>query len=157
MRFQSLVFVLFAGLLLASSTRGQTTFEQSCARLASRHGHDAERLQELFKLDWDHSMREDPEYATEVGYPGQNDRWTDNSLEAIARRKRELSAPLKVIQSIKRSALSPSDQLNYELFLRNQQNAIEGTQFNSEYMPITQMDGVQQSVPETLEISPRGT
>jgi len=32
-------------------------------------------------------MHEAPEYATQVGYPGQNDRWTDDSLEGIARRK----------------------------------------------------------------------
>jgi uncharacterized protein (DUF885 family) len=151
---------LYSILLVAltiSSSEAQTAFEQECARLAGRHGHDAQRLQELFKLDWDYSMRESPEFATEVGYPGQNDRWTDNSLEAIARRKGELQAPVKVVESINRSKLSPADQLNYDLFLKSKLDAIEGAQFNGEYMPVTQMDGVQQSVPDTLELSPRAS
>jgi uncharacterized protein (DUF885 family) len=102
-------------------------------------------------------MREHPEYATEVGYPGQNDRWSDNSLEAIARRKRELQAPIKALQSIHRARLSPADQLNFDLFLKNKQDAVEGAQFNGELMPITQMEGVQQGVPDALELSPRAT
>src|SRR4051794_5968311 len=79
--------------LLANSA--ETAFEQNCAQIASRSGNDSERLHELFKLDWEHSMSEHPEFATEVGYPGQNDRWTDQSLEAIERRKQELPAVLK--------------------------------------------------------------
>src|SRR5437879_8680162 len=86
--------LLLTGFWLASSRSlaAETPFEQACAKLASRIGKDAERLHALFQLDWEHAMRENPEFATEVGYPGQNDRWTDSSLEAIERRKRELKA-----------------------------------------------------------------
>ncbi len=140
-----------------SDALGQTAFEQDCAALAARPGDDAARLHQLFKLDWDHSMRESPEYATEVGYPGQNDRWTDSSLDAIERRKRELLAPMNVLKSIDRARLDADDQLSYDLFRRGQEEAIEGTRFKGEYMPISQLGGVQQGVPETLEISPRAT
>ena len=75
--------------------RVDTPFEQECAALASRQMTEAERLHELFKLDWARRMREEPEFATAVGYPGQNDRWGDASLEAIARRKHELDGPRK--------------------------------------------------------------
>src|SRR5579885_2147160 len=51
----------------------QTPFEQACAALASRSGDDSSRLHELFHLDWERTMRESPEFATSVGYPGQND------------------------------------------------------------------------------------
>jgi uncharacterized protein (DUF885 family) len=144
-------------LLPLLAVRGQTAFEQDCAALAARHGDDAARLHELFKLDWDHSLRDSPEFATEVGYPGQNDRWTDTSLEAIERRKREALAPMKVIESIDRAALDAADQLNYDLYRRNQEESIEGTRFKGEYMAISQLGGVQQGVPDTLEISPRAT
>jgi uncharacterized protein (DUF885 family) len=153
-------FLLAVGglcLVFGFEALGQTAFEQQCARLAGSPGKDAERLHELFKLDWEYSMREHPERATDVGYPGQNDRWTDQSLEAIERRKRELQGPLKVIQSVDRSKLSPTDQLNYDLFKKNLEDAIEGTRFKSQYMPITQMDGVQQGVAETLEMAPHNT
>src|SRR5262249_55342794 len=57
-----------------------TDFERACAGIASEPGNDAARLQKLFRLDWDYTMREDPETATENGYPGQNHRWSDQSL-----------------------------------------------------------------------------
>jgi uncharacterized protein (DUF885 family) len=135
----------------------ETQFEQACARLASQKGKDTERLQALFKLDWDYTMHESPEFATEVGYPGLNDRWSDSSLEAIERRKRELKAPNKVILSINRAKLNAIDQLNYDLFKKNSENALEGTRFPGEFMPINQMDGVQQDLARTLELAPHAT
>jgi len=148
-------------LFLASSSlpvaRAETAFEAECGRLATNREPDAARLAALFKLDWDHSMQDNPEFATEVGYPGLNDRWTDNSLAAIDRRKRELQAPFKVIHSIQRAKLGAADQLNYDLFRRNLENAIEGTRFKGELLPISQLNGVQLGAAETLEISPRAT
>jgi len=146
---------LFLSPLLALSA--ETAFEQNCTQLAGRIGNDTERLHDLFKLDWEHAMLDNPEFATEVGYPGQNDRWTDQSLEAIDRRKQETPALLKAIQSIDRSKLSPADQLNFDLFRKNQEDAVEGARFKQEFLPITQLNGVQQGVAETLEVSPRAT
>jgi uncharacterized protein (DUF885 family) len=152
------ILVLLAlGLFPALAQAAETPFEQNCVQLAGRLGNDTERLHDLFKLDWEHTMIESPEFATEVGYPGQNDRWTDQSLEAIERRKRELDGPMKVLQSIERSKLSAADQLNYDLFKKNQEDAIEGAHFKQELLPINQMGGVQQGVAETLELSPRTT
>lgn len=149
--------MLFMSLVIAVESAPETPFEQECARLAARVGRDAARLHELFRLHWDYTMREFPEYATEVGYPGQNHRWTDWSFEAIGRRKRELAAPLRALQSIRRARLSAADQLNYDLFRRNLQEALEGARFPAELMPLTQLNGVQQDAARILEISPRYT
>lgn len=152
------IFVLLAlSLSPLAAFAAETPFEQNCAQLAGRLGNDTERLHDVFKLDWEHAMIESPEFATAVGYPGQNDRWTDQSLEAIERRKRELAAPMKLIESIDRSKLSAADQLNYDLFRKNHEDAIEGARFKQEYQPINQMGGVQQDVAEMLEMSPRVT
>src|SRR5437899_1242070 len=137
----SAVFLLASFLGPAFALRGQTPYALDCAKVAGRQGNDSDRLRELFKLDWDYTMRENPEFATQVGYPGQNDRWTDASLEAIERQKRELRAPLKVLQTIIRDKLSAADQLNYDLFKRNHEEAIEGTRFKGEDLPITQLGG----------------
>src|SRR5881396_3369921 len=108
---------------------------------------DSVRLHQLFAQNWAYTMREYPEFATAVGYPGQNARWTDNSLEAIARRKRELNDPLNVLRTIDRAKLGPTDQLNYDLFRRNLTTAIEESRFPGELLAINQLDGVQQDVP----------
>lgn len=146
-------------LLVAISAFSQTLsdYERDCAKLAKARGKDAVRLHQLFKLDWERSLRESPEFATEVGYPGSNDRWTDNSLEAIARRKQELKAPLTVIASIRREKLSAADQLNFDLFKRNYEQAVEGSRFPGEYFQITQLNGIQQDIARLLEVSPHKT
>ena len=118
--------VIFALLVVPVALPAQTTYERECAALAARSGADSERLNQLFELDWKHTMEDHPEFATSVGYPGQNNRWTDLSLAAIERRKKETAAPLKVIRSIDRSRLSPPEQLNYDLFRFNAQRAAEG-------------------------------
>ena len=153
-------FLLVLGALLSlgsSSLSAQTAFERDCEKLAADKRSDPERLHELFKLNWNYTMHESPEFATEVGDPGLNDRWSDESLEAIERRNRELQAPLKVIQSIARTNLNAGDQLNFDLFKRKIERAIEGVQFRDEYLALNQMGGVQQDTAQILEISPRAT
>src|SRR5437867_10382704 len=141
----------------AQTSGAQPSSQQECQRLADLSGDDAARLHELLKIKWDYTMRENPELATEVGYPGQNDRWSDMSLEAIARGKREAGAPLSVLASIDRAKLSEADKLNYDLFKRVTEEAVEGARFKGELMPINQMGGVQQQAAQTLEIAPRAT
>src|SRR5438034_283926 len=99
-------------------------------------------------------MTEYPEFATDVGYPGQNARWTDNSLAAMARRKRELQEPLAVINSIRRERLGAADRLNYDLFKRGVEEHIAASRFPDEYLAVTQLGGVQQDVGQLLARMP---
>ena len=117
---------------------------------------DSLRLHALFDLDWEYGNIECPECATFVGYPGQNARWTDNSAEAIARRKKETQLPLLVINSIERSALAANDQLNYDLFRKNSQDGVEGTRFPFEYLVIGPRGGPQ-GLAEVLAQNPTAT
>src|SRR5437773_9665262 len=66
--------------------RGMTRYEEQAEEIIARRGAvpEPERLHRLFDLQWQYSMEEYPEFATYVGWPGQNHRWTDVSLEAIA-------------------------------------------------------------------------
>src|SRR5688572_3848504 len=106
---------------------------------------DAVRLHRLFAADWDYTMREYPEAATWFGYPGQGHRWTDVSLSAIERRNRQMENPLRVLATIDRGRLSAADQVNHDLFRRGADEALEGRRFRAELMPLSQMEGVQQS------------
>ncbi|MDQ2766124.1 MAG: DUF885 domain-containing protein [Gemmatimonadota bacterium] len=117
---------------------------------------DSVRLHELFALDWDYNNTEYPESATYSGYKGQNGRWTDASLEAIAQRKNELKSPLAVITSIDRATLSPDDQLNYDLFRRGAEDAIAGARFPAEYLAIDARSGPQ-LLAQTMELNPNAT
>ncbi len=118
---------------------------------------DAQRLQQLLDADWRWTMTEFPEFATFVGYPGQNARWSDKSLDAIQRRKQHSKEMLKTLESIDRPRLSAADQLNYDLFRRLLKEDIEGQRFPSEYLAITQLSGPQQEVARVIDAMPTFT
>jgi uncharacterized protein (DUF885 family) len=147
--------------LAAAGASAETSedFEQRYAALIENKAgqSDAERAHELFKIRWEYSMYESPETATYFGYHEPNDRWTDYSPAAIERRKREPQAALKVIQTIHREKLNVADQLNYDLFKKELERGIEGNRFKGEYLAITQLSGIQQDVPQNLEMMPHAS
>ncbi len=143
--------------LLAGLNSMATPFEDSCSRIASGGGSDAKRLHLLFDLTWKWQMTESPEDATFNGFPGVNDRWSDESLTAIHQRQREVEAPLKALRKIHRAKLTAADKLSYDLFRRNLEEQIEGARFRDELLPVSQLGGPQQSVPQILAIMPHDT
>jgi len=148
-----LVLLYVFGLL--GTAFGATPAEEFTARgkalLANKEKlSDPDRLHRLFDLSWEYTMKEAPEFATAVGYPDQNDRWTDISLGAIARRKETDKLDLELIKSIGRDKLSEADAISYDLYRRNAEFSIEGDQFPFELLQITQMGGVQQSVAQVI-------
>jgi uncharacterized protein (DUF885 family) len=148
---------LYVPIILACLAGPAAAQQPAIAALAQSRDADSLRLRRLIALHWDYTMREYPEFATAVGYPGQNARWTDYSADAVARRKRELSEPLAVLQSLDRARLSAADQLDYDLFRRNITDAALESRFPGELMPVTQLGGVQQDVPSTIAQSPATT
>src|SRR5436309_1563602 len=83
-----------------------------------------------------------------IAAAGQNDRWTDRSSAAIARRKADLELPTRALATIDRTKLSPQDALNYALFRRQAEAQLEGRRFPWELMPLTQLYGIHQGVPQ---------
>ncbi|MBY0370326.1 DUF885 domain-containing protein [bacterium] len=129
----------------------RTPFEKECAKLEGKYAEKV-RLQKLIELTWDYALRESPEFATYVGIQDYDTFWTDRSLDAISRRKKELDAPWKVLKTIRRGTLSSADALNLDLLLRKYELDREGREFPEEYLPISQMWGVHQEIPQTLSL-----
>jgi uncharacterized protein (DUF885 family) len=117
-------------------------------------GSESERLRKLFDLVWEYQMHASPEFATLTGYPGLNDRWSDASPESIEFGRRLNHKMLAALDSIDRARLTPAEQVNYDLGRRRVELGIEGEPFHGEYMPINQLGGVQQSVPQLLSVTP---
>ena len=117
-------------------------------------GSESERLQKLFDLIWEFQMHAAPEYATFVGYPGLDDRWSDSSPESIEFGRRFSHTLLTVVDSIDRAQLKPAEQVNYDLLRRGIEQGIEGERFHGEYLAINQVGGVQQGVPQLLSVMP---
>jgi uncharacterized protein (DUF885 family) len=149
------VALLFCVLILLSPTSRATPAEDFTARgkelLANKEKlSEPDRLHRLFDFSWEYTMKEAPEFATSVGYPGQNDRWSDISFEAIARRNETDKLDLDLIKSIERAKLSQNDVISYDLYRRNAEFSVEGDQFPFELLQVNQMGGVQQSVAQVI-------
>ena len=120
-------------------------------------GSESERLKKLFDLLWEFQMHASPEYATFIGYPGLNDRWSDLSPESIEFGRRIDHVVEVALESIDRAKLTAPEQVNYDLGLRRVREAIEGETFHGEYMPVNQVGGPQQGIPQLLTIMPDAT
>ncbi len=114
-------------------------------------------LRELFDRIWEWKLDSFPELATQVGAPGRDDRWTDLSIEAIAERQRDQRKFLADLEAIDASGLDADARLDRELIRGALQQSIEGFEFPSEYLAISQLGGVQHRVPELLASMPTGS
>jgi uncharacterized protein (DUF885 family) len=115
---------------------------------------DSARFQQLLDAHWRWLMREFPTFATDVGYPGYDDRWTDASDTAMERRRAAQRLALQAARSIRRDVLNSNDRVSYNLFVRGLEEEIEGYRFPSELIAISQRGGVHQTIPEVLARAP---
>jgi uncharacterized protein (DUF885 family) len=104
---------------------------------------DAKDLHALFDAEWDYRMQQSPEYASELGDRRWNDRWSDESVEAYARRHEHDKEVLVKLGKIHRARLTAADQLNYDLFEKSHRQAIEGYKFHQFLIPLNQRGGIQ--------------
>ena len=131
-------------------------YRKQCADIIGAKGQadEGRRLWNLFEANWEYRMIAMPESATWRGYPGQNNRWSNLSMEAIADGKESARQTLKAILSFDRSNLSEDNRLNYDLFRRDAEMAIERQQFPAEFLVLNQMDGLPRDVPSMIAMMP---
>jgi uncharacterized protein (DUF885 family) len=115
---------------------------------------DSERLNAFVDLYFEYATNEFPELATFLGLPTGQDRWSDQSLEADARRDADLRQALTALQSIDRTKLEGDDRLNYDLLLDNLEQGVRSQRFLDEYLVLNQMGGVQQNVARIMAMMP---
>jgi uncharacterized protein (DUF885 family) len=157
-------FVLLPGLLLLALPRGASG--QSMKASSSQTSNEAKRLRDFFAADWKYWMEQYPEFATSVGYPGQNRRWTDDSPGANEARNGHLRQSLKTLDAIDRAKLPAAEKLNFDLYHKLLTNAIEGLRFHNDampfasvvvhnlYQPINQREGLAQDIGQIISDMP---
>lgn len=153
-----MIFLLIAFGTLLPQAQATTTLN-ACANFkqATSRGSASVKLKQFLEVQWKYYMSEYPEWATYVGYPGQNDRWTDHSLPAIERRKKEVRCALASMRKISRAQLSDGDKLNLDLQQREFSLSLEGEIFGSEYLPVSHMNGIQTESVDLFSAMPTTT
>lgn len=113
------------------------------------------KLRRLIEGSWDYSMQEYPEWATYVGYPGQNSRWSEYTLQARDRRNKILDCQIALAKQINPKQLSTKDRLNFELFQQKLDYQKQYTQFDADLILITQLDGIHIHLPDIISANPK--
>jgi len=141
----------------------------SAAAAADVRTEETRKFRAYLDADWKRWMEEYPEAATQIGYPGQNTRWTDDSPAGIGRRKKHLSESIAELKAIHREALPEPERLNFDLYSQLLETSEEGLQYGDDplpfrfvvprslYMTVNQMEGIQQGAADTLESTPHHT
>ena len=111
-------------------------------------------LNSLYDEIWHHKMISSPTYATYVGYPGQNGRWPDPSLEAVQQNKQTRRDFLKQLRAIAADELDEDSLLGWQLVEKNLSDEVDGYVFPEEFILIHQRSGVQQDISDTLSMMP---
>ncbi|MCU1220192.1 MAG: hypothetical protein JWN42_1389 [Candidatus Angelobacter sp.] len=112
---------------------------------AAPRNNASKALHDLFNVAWDQEMQERPEEASELGDRRWNDRWTDRSPEAYARRDQSNHQILAKLAQIDHNQLSKTDQLNYDLFQKRYIDRTEQYKVRWFLMSFNQREGPQTS------------
>jgi uncharacterized protein (DUF885 family) len=121
---------------------------------AQEPGTSAAALRALGDDYWQWRLRESPEYATWLGDPRYNDRLTDLSPAAIARRKSDIRAFLARSTALEARGLSEQDALSLALLRYELQTSVDGERFPTEVMLLDQLDGPQLAFAQLTGVSP---
>ncbi len=100
-------------------------------------------LRSLFDTAWQQELAADPLLANYLGDNRYNDRWTDMSAGAIERRHQHDLDTLAALRAMPRAALSPTAQLDYDLFAREYQQRLATWPFKPHLYAISHMGGIQ--------------
>jgi prolyl oligopeptidase len=92
---------------------------------------------------WEWQLAQNPVTASRQGDRRYNTEWRDESLAGFENRHQARREFLRRLYAIDKSALSETEQLNYELFRRDLQRRVDQYQFNGHLMPFNQRGGVQ--------------
>ena len=111
-------------------------------------------LHQLFDDDWELTLKENPVFATMLG----DKRYSDKLSVVSVAHSEELNQMnkdfLSRLESIDRSALPKNEKLNYDIYKRLTEDAVESADFKSYLRPITNRGGFHISFPQLHERVP---
>jgi uncharacterized protein (DUF885 family) len=139
---------------------GGATGAISCSMTSPAPGPAADRaldarrkaLASLLAEEWEARLRDDPEFASILGDRRYNDRWTDSSPEAIARKFAKNRGFLQRLEAIDPTGFPDQEALNHKLITRDLRESLESEPFEDWLMPVEQMSGVHLRLPQLVPL-----
>ncbi len=160
MRSQSKLMSTLSGLFLSLALSGslnakEATYpaiaecEAQIQKLQGQADHN-KKLNQSLEFIWAQWMKEYPEWATYVGYPGQDGKWGDRSLATIQKRKQLPSCHEKLLAKINPKKLNEQNKLTLKLISKKIKTQMESTQFPSEYLIVDQLSGAHMDIVDLM-------
>ncbi|HTT34955.1 MAG TPA: DUF885 domain-containing protein, partial [Thermoplasmata archaeon] len=127
------------------------------------------RFREYLRDDWAAWLAEYPELATMFGFPGHNDRWTDDSADGIEARRQHLARSAAAIRGFDRDGLGPGERTSFDLYRDLLDTATAGLAYGDDplplrlgmphnlWMPMNQMEGIHGTAADVLAMQPADT
>ena len=115
------------------------------------------RLNDLFKREWETHLKEDPFFASSVGRHEYDARLPVLTPAELQRENEEDKRYLAELQAIDRSRLAPEDQVNYDMFRRQQENRVAGYELGEYQMPFNADSGFHSGFSRLPDEMPFGT
>jgi uncharacterized protein (DUF885 family) len=143
----------YASIVLAIAVMQHTATAQNGEDPAPEQSADenTRMLDQIFRQHFGWESYEFPEEAMSRGEYAQAHRITDHSLEAVGQRNVNRQRFLMMLDRIDRDALSPDDQLNYDIFKLKLGREVEGHQYQMFLAPVGGRFGPQTNIPEMAE------
>ena len=129
---------LLGAVAVAPSVQAAPAAQTAKGDVASR----VQALNALLAEQWQHTLKNSPEFATILGDLRYNDRWSDASLAHVAAEYKVDQDFLKRFQAIDTTGFSAEDKLNQQLMVRQLQDGLKSIDLKLNEMPLDQMGGV---------------
>ena len=125
--------------------------------LPARTPAQSPSIQDFFKSYFEESLKEDPEYATNVGRHEYDDRWTDLSRAGREARIAHLRARLADLGNYRLESLSEQDQLSARLLKYELTSQLEANDLQTHLLRVGQLYGFHNRVYLTMDRMPART
>jgi uncharacterized protein (DUF885 family) len=112
------------------------------------------QLDEALSDEWEYRLREEPEFATEIGDYRYNDRWSDLSRDHVEEHRRELIGWLERFRAIDTAGFTEQETLNHKLMVRDLEEDLEEIRLKNYVMPVDQLEGIHLLVPLYMSLAP---
>lgn len=108
-----------------------------CASLAAQADGDADMsLHALFDAEWQYRIAHSPAWGEQYGVEGASARLSDRSVEAIESECEQYRQFDERARSIDSAALSPTDRINQQIFIREVEETLTACRFKTWQMPL---------------------
>ena len=130
--------------------KAATPYQQLICQPQPSHRHDQPSTSSSRSIGTATSANA-PEFATDLGYPGLDDRWTDMSEAASPRARAKPSGPSTSSRRSTAAAYLPRTNsiMTYSAATRSLPSRRRG--FHGDYLAISQLGGVQQTIPQVID------